>query len=78
MPGEFFPGLRKKLSSVVDGAWVGQIEAKHTLRKAAEDTGYASCLKDLMLRGVAGRDAYRECQEKTNLAGAYRGIWGTT
>jgi len=74
---EFFPGLRKKLSSVVDGAWVGQIEAKQTLRKGAEDSGFAGCIKALMEEGTAGRESYRKCAEKHNLKGTYRGIWGT-
>jgi len=77
MPEGFFRELRQKLSATVDGAWVGKLDEKKGLGKAARDTGFAACIEGHMEAGTAGREAYRKCQQDTDLAGAYRRIWGT-
>ena len=73
---EFLKNLRKKLSSTVDGAWVGQIESKDALEKAARDSGFATCLKEAMESGGDVKKAYADCAEATGIAEAYRKLWG--
>jgi len=73
---EFLKNLRKKMSQTVDGAWVGQLDAKDALSKIARDTGFAACLRKAAREGRPITEAYRECQESAGLAEAYRKAWG--
>jgi len=73
---EFLKNLRKKLSGTVDGAWVGQLDAKDALEKIARDTGFASCLREAMEAGGDVKKAYADCAEAAGLAEAYRKLWG--
>jgi len=77
MAEAFFRDLRQKLSSTVDGAWVGKIDEKKSLSKIARDTGFAACLKKHMEAGTGGRATFRECQEAAALGDNFRKLWGT-
>ena len=78
MPVKELEDLRKTLRSTVRGAWAKpeMMDAQDALSKAARDSGFAACLRELMASGSAGRDAYRECAKKAGLAEAYRELWG--
>ena len=78
MPVKELEDLRKTLRSTVRGVWAKpeMMDAQDALSKAARDSGFAACLRELMASGSAGRDAYRECAKKAGLAEAYRELWG--
>ena len=73
---EFLKNLRKSLSNVVDGAWVGKIEAKDALEKIARDSGFADCLREAMEAGGDVKSAYAACAKDKGIADAYRKLWG--
>jgi len=50
-------------------------EYKGAVPKASKGGDFAKCLKDLMDTGRAGRDAYRQCAEKTGLSGKLSAVW---
>ncbi len=72
---QFLENLRKKLSSTVDGSWVGQLEAKDALENIARDSGYADCLRRAFEAG-ATRDAYRSCAKEAGISSKYKEAWG--
>jgi len=78
MPVSELEKLRKSLRATVRASWAKEemIAAQEALRGAAVGTGFAKCLKELMAAGAGGRESFRECQEKANLADAYRELWG--
>ena len=50
-------------------------EYRAKLPRASKGGDFAKCLKDLMDKGAAGRDAYRQCAEKTGLSGKLSAAW---
>jgi len=50
-------------------------EYRTKIKKARENDPFAKCLKDLMDKGTAGKDAYQKCAEKYGITSALSGVW---
>jgi len=50
-------------------------EYRAKLPRASKGGDFAKCLKDLMDKGTASRDAYRQCAETYKLADTLSSVW---
>jgi hypothetical protein len=50
-------------------------EYRAKLPRASKNGDYAKCLKGLMDKGIAGRDAYKKCAETYKLADILSSVW---
>ena len=72
---------RDILEETLEGIWKKpEFKAiRETYDRAAgskrESGSFGQCLAELMEKGIAGRDAYRECAEKTKLGEEYANAW---
>ena len=69
---------RSELSSAMKALpiWTEVSRAyRSAVPKASKGGDFAKCLKDLMDRGAAGRDAYRKCAEQTGLSAKLSAEW---
>ncbi len=69
---------RSELSTAIKGLPIwGEVSKAYrsAVPKASKGGDFAKCLKDLMDKGTAGRDAYRACAEKTGLSAKLSAEW---
>jgi len=69
---------RSELSSAIRSLsiWTEVSKAYRTaVPRASKGGEFAKCLKDLMEKGTAGREAYRKCAEKARLSEALSSVW---
>jgi hypothetical protein len=69
---------RSELSSAIRSlpVWTEVKKAyKATVPRASKGGTYAKCLKDLMEKGAAGKDAYKKCAEQAKLSESLASIW---
>lgn len=70
--------IRDALRNAVRGIWSSPDadSVVDALSSAAESSGFAACLENLMESGNAGPQSYRRCAVNTGIDNAYRSVWG--
>ena len=50
-------------------------EYRAAIPRASKGGDYAKCLKDLMERGAAGKEAYKQCAKNAGLSEKLAAVW---